>query len=399
MPLTISSVCRNITPSTTLRLNALVSEKKQQGLDVISLAAGEPDFATPAHICQAGKRAIDEGRTKYTAVAGIPELRRALSEYLLSTRGLRYDARQTIIGTGAKQVLLGALQAILEPGDEVLLPAPCWLSYPEMVRMAGGVPVVVRTTMDQGYVPSREQLSWAVTPKTRAIILNSPNNPTGVVWDEPALRMVAEVARAQDFYIISDEIYEDLVYEGEKHIPIASLSEDAYARTITISGFSKAYAMTGWRLGYAAGNKAVIEAMEAYQSHATGNPSSVAQYAALAALTGDQACVEEMRQAFERRCAAMLAVLDAIPGVRYAKPHGAFYVLADVSRLLGKRFRGEVVDTDGRFAELLLEQALVSAVPGEPFFAPGCLRFSYAINEERLAEAGRRIKAFVQELE
>lgn len=398
MALTISSVCKNITPSTTLRLNALVNEKKQQGLDVISLAAGEPDFATPSHICLAGKHAIDTGKTKYTASSGIPELRRALSDFLLAHRGLRYEPGQLIVGTGAKQVLLGALQAILEPGDEVLLPAPCWLSYPEMVRMAGGVPVIVHTDMAQGYLPTPAQLAQAVTARTRAIILNTPNNPTGVVWGEQALRAVADLAQAYDFYIISDEIYESLVYAGERHIPIASLSEGAYSRTITVSGFSKAYAMTGWRLGYAAGPKAVIQAMDAYQSHATGNPNSIGQYAAVAALTGDQSCVEEMRQAFEGRCALMLSLLDEIFGVRYAKPHGAFYVLADISRLLGKRYRGEVIDSDGRLAELLLEHALVSAVPGEPFFAPGCLRFSYAINEERLAEAVRRIKKFVEEL-
>ena len=398
MPLTVSSVCQNITPSTTLRLNALVTEKRKQGHDIISLAAGEPDFATPAFICQAAKEAVDLGRTKYTASSGIPELRQAIARYMKQYKNLDYQPGEVIVCTGAKQAIIGALYAILEPGDEVLLPAPCWLSYPEMVRMAGGVPVVIHTTIEQGFLPSIQQLQSAVTSRTKAIILNTPSNPTGVVWPKTVLESIAELARQSDFYIISDEIYETLVYAGAEHIAVAGLSADAFSRTITISGFSKAYAMTGWRLGYAAGPKEVILAMDAYQSHATGNPNSIAQYAGLAALTGDQSCVTTMCQAFERRCHMMLSLLSDIPGLSFATPRGAFYVLVNISPLLGKSFQGQVISSDAEFAELLLEQALVSVVPGEPFFAPGCLRLSYAIDEKHISEAVARLKRFVSSL-
>lgn len=398
MPLTVSSVCQNITPSTTLRLNALVTEKRKQGLDIISLAAGEPDFATPAFICEAAKEAVDLGRTKYTASSGIPELRQAVARYMKQHKGLDYQPSEVIVCTGAKQAIIGALYAVLEPGDEVLLPAPCWLSYPEMVRMAGGVPVVIHTTIEQGFLPSVQQLQAAVTSRTKAIILNTPSNPTGVVWPKKVLESIAELARLHDFYIISDEIYETLVYAGAEHIAVAGLSADAFSRTITISGFSKAYAMTGWRLGYAAGPREVIQAMDAYQSHATGNPNSIAQYAGLAALTGDQGCVTTMCQAFERRCHMMLSLLSDIPGLSFATPRGAFYVLVNISPLLGKSFQGQAVNSDAEFAELLLEHALVSVVPGEPFFAPGCLRLSYAIDEKRISEAVARLKRFVSSL-
>ena len=398
MPLTVSSVCQNITPSTTLRLNALVTEKRKQGLDIISLAAGEPDFATPAFVCEAAKEAVDLGRTKYTASSGIPELRQAIARYMKRQKDLDYQPGEVIVCTGAKQAIIGALYAILEPGDEVILPAPCWLSYPEMVRMAGGVPIVIHTTIEQAFLPSIQQLQAAVTSRTKAIILNTPSNPTGVVWPKTVLESIAELARLHDFYIISDEIYETLVYAGAEHIAVAGLSADAFSRTITISGFSKAYAMTGWRLGYAAGPKEVIQAMDAYQSHATGNPNSIAQYAGLAALTGDQSCVTTMCQAFERRCHMMLSLLSDIPGLSFATPRGAFYVLVNISPLLGKSFQGKTINSDAEFAELLLEHALVSVVPGEPFFAPGCLRLSYAIDEKRISEAIARLKRFVSSL-
>ena len=397
MALSISSVCRNITPSATLRLNALAAEKRKQGQDIISLAAGEPDFPTPAHISQAGKAAIDAGRTVYTATAGIPELRAAVARHYQEL-GVNYQPAQVIVTTGAKQALVGALYALLDPGDEVLLPAPCWLSYPEMIRMAGGVPVVIHTTAAQGYIPDAAQIEAAVSDRTKALILNNPSNPTGAVWSRDQLQALAALAGKHDFAIISDEIYETLCYDGRSGTIVAGLSEDAFDRTITVSGFSKAYAMTGWRLGYAAGPKHIIAAMDAYQGHATGNTCSITQYAGVEALTGDQSGVEEMRLAFESRRRLILSILDDIPGVRYAVPHGAFYVLADVSALLDKSFRGEKLTSDDRFSELLMEHALVSVVPGSGFYAPGCVRISYAIDEGRLAEAGRRIKAFVEEL-
>ncbi len=398
MALTISSVCRGITPSATLGLNALVLDMKAQGLDVISLAAGEPDFATPPTVRQAGKAAIDAGQTKYTAVAGMPQLRQALSEHIHKSKGLRYQPQDIIVGSGAKQALMNALSAILDPGDQVLLPAPCWLSYPEMVRMAGGVPVPVSAGQGQGYVPTLEQLRAAVTSRTKAILVNSPNNPTGVVWPRKALVQVAELAAAHDLYIISDEIYESLVFEQAAHVSCASLGPDAKARTIMVSGFSKAYAMTGWRLGYAAGPRQVIDAMDAYQSHATGNCTSVGQWAALEALTGDQGFVEHMRAAFEKRAGLMASLLGQIPGFSFIKPQGAFYVLVDIRQLLGKSYRGTLLDSAGVFAQQMLEGALVSLVPGDGFYAPGCVRMSYATQEETLVEAARRMGAFVKEL-
>ncbi len=399
MPLTISSVCKSIQPSATLRLNAMVAEKKALGADIIGLAAGEPDFDTPEAIKEAARRAIDSGKTKYTAVSGIPELRRAIAASLERDKGLRYSPGDVITGAGAKQVLMEALHAVLDRDDEVILPAPCWLSYPEMVRMAGGVPVVVPAGEDRGYIPDIRALARAVTSRTKALILNSPNNPTGAVWGEDALNEVAELARRHDFYLVSDEIYEALVYGGARHVSVAALGDDAFRRTVVVSGFSKSYAMTGWRLGYAAGPKEVIRAMDAYQSHATGNPCSIAQYAGLGALSQDRHCVSSMCCAFERRRDLMLSCIGRIPSVSCVQPQGAFYVLLNISGLVGKAFAGREIGSDTDFAELLLEHALVSVVPGEPFFAPGHVRLSYAVSEERILEAMRRIAHFIGNLE
>lgn len=397
MPLQVSSLCGNITPSATLRLNALAAEKRRLGQDIISLAAGEPDFPTPLPIKQAGKEAIDSGKTVYTPTAGIPDIRRAIAQKYRDI-GIDYQDNQVIAGTGAKQVLMEALLALVEPGDEVLLPTPCWLSYPEMIRMAGGVPIPVHTNMQQGYIPTREQLETALTSKTRAIIINNPNNPTGMVWDKATLSMIANLAKQYDFAIISDEIYESLCYDGCQSSVIAGLSPDAFDRTITISGFSKAYAMTGWRLGYALGPQAVIAAMDAYQSHATGNTSSITQYAGLAALLGDQNAVQMMREAFKQRRNVIVSLLNEVPDIHFVKPTGAFYVLIDIHDLLTKKFRGEKIGSDLRFSELLMEHALISVVPGTPFYAPGCIRLSYAIDEARLREAARRLCSFITEL-
>lgn len=398
MSLTISAVCRGITPSATLRLNAIVNEKRAQGLDIIGMGAGEPDFPTPEAICTAAKQAIDTGKTKYTAVHGIPELRKAVADRVKRLYGLSYQPGEVLVGTGAKQVLVEALVAILDPGDEVILPAPCWLSYPEMIRMAGGEPRVVLSSADDGFVPTIEALADAVTPRTKAILVNTPNNPTGAVWNEAMLRAVGELAIQHDLYIISDEIYETLVFTGARHVPMASLGPDVFSRTITISGWSKAYAMTGWRMGYALGPSGVIDAMGAYQSHSTGNPNSITQYAALEALTGDQRSVEDMRLAFERRRDLMVRLVNGIPGLTCAPPQGAFYVLLNIQSLVGKRFKGHKITGDDDFTELLLEHKLVSVVSGSPFYAPNCVRLSYAIADDRIVEAMRRIAEFVSEL-
>jgi len=398
MALTISKMCGGIAPSVTLALNARVAQMRAEGMQVISMGAGEPDFDTPAHIRQAAQKALDSGKTRYTAVPGIPELRSAVAAYLKRVNGLDYESNQVILCTGAKQALVGALQAILDEGDEVILPQPCWVSYPEMVRMAGGVSVPVYTTMEQGFVPTYEQLKAAVTGRTKAIIINSPSNPTGAVWTREQLAAAAKLAQEYDFYIISDEIYDKLVFAGAEHVSVPSLSRDAYARTILINGFSKSYAMTGWRIGYAAGPRAVIDAMSAYQSHATGNPSSVSQYAALAALEGDQACVDTMVQAFARRRELMVSLARDIAGISFFEPKGAFYILLNVSKLMGKRVNGRVLENSDDFSQALLESQQVAVVPGEAFGADRCCRLSYAIEDGQIVEALTRIKAFVESI-
>lgn len=398
MSLSLSAACQSIAPSVTLKMNAMVAQMRAQGIDVISLGAGEPDFVTPKHICDAAKRAIDEGKTHYTDAKGLPALRKALAKFIKNDKGLDYQADDIIVCTGAKQALLGALIAVCNPGDEVIVPAPCWISYPEMIRMAGAVPVIVESDEAQGFIPDIAQIAAAVTDKTKAIILNTPGNPGGSVWPRAQLAALAKLAVRKGFYIISDEIYEKLVYDGAEHVSVASLGKDVFAQTIMISGFSKAYAMTGWRIGYAAGPRAVIAAMGAYQSHATGNPNSIAQYAAIAALEGDQQCVYDMTQRFAQRRDLMMACIRKIPGVRFFAPKGAFYILLDVRPLLGREYKGMMMTDSVAFAQALLEDAQVSVVPGEPFYARGYVRLSYATGEERIMEALRRIAQFVENM-
>ena len=399
MALTISHTCAGIAPSVTLKLNAQVADMKRQGIDVLNLGAGEPDFDTPAHILDAAEAAMRSGKTRYTAVSGIPELRAALSEKVTRETGVSYTPDQVIVCNGAKQALVNALCAILDPGDEVILPLPCWVSYPEMVRMAGGVPVTVASTLEQGFVPSAEQLRRAVTPRTKAIILNSPNNPTGAVWRRDQLQAAADLAREYDFFIISDEIYDKLIFDGAEHVTVPSLSSDAAERTILVNGFSKSYAMTGWRLGYAVGPRPVIAAMSAYQSHATGNPCSVAQYAGLAALTGDQSCVSDMVQAFARRRDVLVACAREIDGVTFFDPKGAFYLLLNISPAIGRRYHGQMIENSLDFAQLLLTHQHVSIIPGDAFGAKNCCRISYTRSEDVIREAMARIRSFINELD
>jgi aspartate aminotransferase len=396
MPLNLSQMSQGISASVTLKQNALVAELRAQGLDVIGLGAGEPDFNTPEHIRDAAKKAIDTGKTRYTDTSGLPELRRAISEFLKRDKGLSYPPSDIIVGTGAKQAIMGALLAILNPGDEVILPAPCWVSYPEMIRMAGGVPVVVHTTAEQGFIPDIQAVAAAVTPRTKAVLLNTPGNPTGAVWPESALLSLGNLAVDKGFYILSDEIYEKLVYDGAKHVSVAALSPDIFRQTVMISGFSKAYAMTGWRLGYAAGPHDLIAAMGAYQSHATGNPTSISQYAGLAAITGDQACVADMAKAFAARRILMLDCIRQIPLLSAVEPQGAFYIMLDVRKLMGKTADGVVLQDSGDFADALLKKCQVAVVPGEPFYAPGFCRLSYAIANDKIVESMRRIRVFVE---
>lgn len=394
----ISKLCQNIAPSATLKINEQAGILRSKGLDVISLGAGEPDFDTPAFIREAAARAMDAGETRYTPVSGTMPLRQAVCDHLLREKNLSYSPSQVIICTGAKQALMNTLAALLDPGDEVLLPAPCWVSYPEMIAMAGGKAVWVHATAEEGFVPPIERIRAAVTDRTRAIIVNSPSNPTGAVWTREQLMAVGELAVEKDLCIISDEIYDQLVYDGAEAVSPASLSPAVYARTVVINGWSKAYAMTGWRLGYAAGPKALIAAMSAYQSHFTGNPNSIAQAAGLAALEGDQQCVRDMAAAFAARREMMLALVEKMPQVGCFVPAGAFYLLLDVRSVLGKRWGGQVIATSEDFARILLEEAQVALVPGDAFGAPGYCRVSYAAANDRLAEAMRRMRRFLNDL-
>ncbi len=398
MPLTLSDACLNIAPSVTLKINALVIEMRKRGEDVIGLGAGEPDFDTPLFIREKAKEAIDKGYTKYTAASGIPQLKKAIADTYLRDKNLHYDVSQVIVGTGAKQVLLGALQAIINKGDEVLLPCPCWVSYPEMVQMAGGTPVRVETDVQNGFVPTKEQLESKITKNTKAMIINSPSNPTGAVYTKEQLQMVADLAVKHGFYIISDEIYEKLVYENAEHVSIATLGEAIKEQTIVVNGFSKSYAMTGWRLGYALGPQRVIALMSAYQSHATGNTNSIAQYAGLAALQGDQSCVDTMKVAFDRRRLLMLSLIKELPNVSCFAPKGAFYIMLDVHQLYGQTIHSKCIKDSMSFAQILLEEAQVAVVPGADFGAPNFCRLSYAVSDGKILQAMERIGTFLRKL-
>ena len=337
MALTISKRCAAIAPSVTLAINAKAKEMRQQGIDVIGFGVGEPDFDTPKYICDAAKRAIDEGQTRYTPVSGTLPLRQAICKKLKKDNGLDYDPSQIIVSNGAKHSLYTALCAIIDPGDEVLIPAPAWVSYPEMVGMVDGAPVLVKADEKNDYLVTMEQLEAALTPRTKAIIINTPNNPNGNVMPRALLEKIAAFAVKNALYVISDEIYEKLIYDGEEHISIASLGDDIKAQTIVVNGVSKTYAMTGWRIGYAAGAPEVIKAMTAFQSHATSNANSIAQAAAAEALKNGEREIADMVKEFDARRILMHGLINGIDGLSANKPKGAFYAMMNISRLIGKR--------------------------------------------------------------
>ena len=377
-----------VAPSTTLEITARAAELKNSGADLISFGAGEPDFDTPAAIKQAAIEAIEGGFTKYTATAGIPALRQALADKLKRDNNLEYAANQIIVTNGGKQAIYNALQAILNPGEEVILFAPYWLSYPEMIKMAGGQPVVLPTCLEEKYLPDLAKLERLITPKTKAILFNSPCNPTGAVYPEEVLRGLAELAVRHDLWVLSDEIYEKLVYNGKKHISIASLGEDIFRRTIVLNGFSKAYAMTGWRFGYAAGEKEVIAIMTRLQSHQTSNVNSITQKAALAAFSSTE--FPAMYEAFDKRRQFMVNYLRSIPQIRFAEPDGAFYVLLDVREFLAKRGI-----TAAEMAKDLLEKQFVAVVPADDFGISGHIRLSYPIDTAKIEVGLSRLKKYL----
>ncbi|MCL2867610.1 MAG: pyridoxal phosphate-dependent aminotransferase [Clostridia bacterium] len=391
----VSKRAGQIAPSMTLKIDAKAKEMKQNGLDVIGFGAGEPDFDTPASICDAAREALLKGMTRYTPVSGTLHLREAICKKLSRDNGLDYKPGEIIVSNGAKHSLSILFQCILNDGDEVIIPTPCWVSYPEMVRMAGGVPVYAASGEADNFVPTAASIQSAVTARTKAFMLTSPSNPCGSVWTRDQLAFLLELAEKNDFYIVSDEIYENFLYDGLKHQSIASLTPGAKHRTLLVNGVSKSYAMTGWRIGYVAGPADVIKAMDNYQSQSASNANSIAQYAAAEALLGCQDSVEGMRDAFEKRRNTMVQMILEIPGLSCQKPDGAFYVMLNIKGILGRYYGGKKIDTSMAFADALLENKHVAVVPGIAFEAEGYCRLSYAISERTIQEGLTRIAAFV----
>jgi aspartate aminotransferase len=397
----LASRLGKIKPSLTLAVSAKAAALARAGVDLAIFGAGEPDFDTPEHIKAAATRALAAGRaSKYTDVAGTPELRNAAADWLNSAHGFNLGAENIIVSCGAKHSLYTLFQALLDEGDEVVISAPYWVSYPEMVSMAGGVPVFVETSLEQGFLFSADDLERKLTPRTKALILVSPSNPTGAVADRKNLQEIAELCVRRDLLVVSDDIYRSLVYGEVPYVEIGTLGPAIRERTIIVDGVSKTYAMTGWRIGFCAGPGALVRAMGVMQGQATSNPAAVSQAAALAALTGPQECVAEMRAEFDRRRVAMVEGLAAMPGVRCAIPRGAFYAFPDLRVALGKRRpdTGAVIDDDLALADYLLERARVAIVPGSGFGAPGYARLSYATSMTSIVAGLGRMRTALAEL-
>ncbi|CRK83893.1 pyridoxal phosphate-dependent aminotransferase [Neobacillus massiliamazoniensis] len=391
MELKLANRVMALTPSTTLAITAKAKMLKEQGEDVIGLGAGEPDFNTPAHILDAAFRSMNEGHTKYTPSAGLPALKKAIIDKLQRDHGLTYKPNEIIVANGAKHALYTLFQVILNDGDEVIIPSPYWVSYPEQVKLAGGVPVYIEGSEENQFKITPDQLQNAITNKTRAIIINSPSNPTGVIYTKEELQGIGDICLRENILIISDEIYEKLIYGHHKHISIAQISPELKEQTIIINGVSKSHSMTGWRIGYAAGNKQIIEAMTNLASHSTSNPTTTAQFAAIAAYNGPQEPVEEMRQAFEDRLEIIFDQLVSIPGFTCVKPQGAFYLFPNVKEAAQQTGYPNVDE----FVEALLVEAKVAVIPGSGFGTPDNIRLSYATSLEQLEEAVGRIHRFV----
>ena len=399
MPLTLSERVMAISPSVTLAIDTKAKKLRQEGMDVIGFSAGEPDFCTPEYINDAGKFAIDAGITRYTPVAGTMDLRMKICDKFYRDNGVTYNPAEIIVSNGAKQVLFTALSALLNPGDEVLIPSPCWLSYPEMVRMAGGCPILVPGQEENGFIVTADMLREHVTEKTKALILNSPNNPNGSVLSYDQMRAIADLAVECGFYIISDEIYEKLIYDEEKHYCVASFNEEIKRQSIIVNGVSKSYAMTGWRIGYAAGPQHIIAAMCSFQSHASSNANSIAQYAAATALSCGDKYIKSMITEYDVRRRLMHRLINEIDCLSSKLPKGAFYIMMNITKILGKKYHGQIIDSSTKFAELLLNDKRVAVVPALAFGDDRYVRLSYATSRANIVEGMRRIAAFVAELE
>lgn len=376
-----------ITPSLTLEIAAKAKALKAEGIDVCSFSAGEPDFDTPDHIKAAAAKALEAGKTKYGPVSGEPKLRECIANKLKTDNGLDYKAENVIVTNGGKHSLYNLMVAILNPGDEVIIPAPYWLSYPEMARLADAVPVILPTTEESGYKITAAQLRAAITPKTKLLVFNSPSNPTGMVYSPAEVEAIAQVVVEKDILVVSDEIYEKILYEDEKHVSIGSFGEEIFKRTIISNGFAKAYSMTGWRLGYLAGPLPIVKATSTIQSHSTSNVCTFAQYGAIAALEGSQDCVAEMVEAFAKRRQVMFDRLTAIPGIICPKPTGAFYMFPNISATGMKSLE---------FSKALLDSEKVAVIPGIAFGADDCIRLSYATDLATIEKGMDRLEKFMR---
>lgn len=395
----ISERARRVKPSPTLTMDTKAKEMKASGIDVISFGVGEPDFDTPEFIKDAAIKALREGKTKYTAAAGIPELKEAIAEKLYRENGLSYSPSEIIVSCGAKHSLYNAFQAILSPGDEVIIPSPYWVSYPAQVLLNDGTPVIAETLEEDGFNLKPETLEKLITPKTKAIVLNYPSNPTGLTYSDDTLKAVGDLAVRHNLFIISDEVYEKLLYDGATHTSIASISEEVKARTLLINGLSKSHAMTGWRIGYTAGPEDVIKAMSKIQGQSTSNPNSIAQWAAVEALRGPQDFLQPMLKEFDKRRRYLVEELNKIEGVTCMMPRGAFYAFPNISGLLGRKCSGGTIEDSSDLAMHLLEEARVALVPGSAFGKEGFLRISYATSMENIVEGLKRIRNAVDALE
>ena len=398
MSLELSRKAKKVKPSSTLQLTAKAKAMRAQGINVVGFVAGEPDFDTPTNICDAAVEAIYEGFTKYTPASGCIELREAIAEKYRTVNKVDYQASQVVVTNGGKHALINTMMALLNPGDEVIIPTPYWLSYPEMVMIADGVPVFLEGEKENGYKITAEQLQSAITEKTKAFIFNTPSNPTGMVYTREEMEAIAKVVIENDIYIISDEIYEYLVYGGAEHISIASLGEEIYNRTITCNGVAKSYAMTGWRIGYVCAPKEIAKLISSIQSHCTSNPCSVSQKAALEALSGSQKAVKLMRKEFDNRRKVIYERVKEIKHVEAIEPKGAFYLFVDCSKLCEMEYKGEKIGDAKRLSEILLDDYQVAVIPCADFGTPDHIRLSYAISMEHIEEGVRRIKKFVDEL-
>lgn len=376
-----------VNPSLTLAISAKAKAMKEDGIDVCSFSAGEPDFPTPDHICAAAKQALDDGKTRYGASAGEPRLRAAIANKLQADNQLCYGAENVIVTNGGKHSLYGLMMALIQAGDEVIIPAPYWLSYPEMVKLAGGTPVIVQTSLEQDYKITPEQLRQAITPKTKLLVMNSPSNPTGMVYTPDEIRAIAQVVVEANIWVVSDEIYEKIRYDGIEQLSIGAASPEAFEHTIISNGFAKAYSMTGWRVGYLAGPPELIKAVNTVQGHSTSNVCTFAQYGAIAALESSQDCVETMRQAFAKRRTLIMDLVSEIPGLAYVKPQGAFYLFVDISKL-------GMNSLD--FCAALLDEKHVATIPGVAFGAEGTIRISYATSDATIEEGIKRMGDFVR---